>query len=551
MTKRLFFVLGLLLVAACGGNEALPTAVPTASLPQNTDVQGSISLPEAVPTGELAPLPPLSGASGGSGLSGGSAPGGQPAAGEAAAIVIADPFAQTTFTLNANLPTEPAVAAVLRQTPTGELTPDAARQLANRFGFTGELYRENLLATGVPTAGDATMTMPTIYYTFDGPRTFSIDPWSANYQDNSAPYDPANPPDFATASQTAVQFLDSRGLLDFPYIVRQGFGGDVLVLRQVNGEPEAASGHPLNQPEIVIGVSPEGQVSYVSYQVMPNLEMVGDYPLIPAADAWARLQNGVTANNIAYTVYPAADTAVTNPLSTPRSWQRPYASGQAVQLYGWPNAFLPASGSGAARVQLYPYQLAGNEEVINQIAEAAGQQIMVEGVMGDDGRTVTVNNWSPTDLEPLTWQGIVRCDGDRVLLDAGDGQTFQLPDTPTDLPDGLELFVFAWNSQPAADAPPLLQWERLDEATLPAELAAVDAGNPIEIAPPAYESVTIDTVELAYFVTYLFAEGTADGGILAAPTILLQPAWRFAGTLGSGETVEFFVQAVAGELVRP
>lgn len=542
MNKRLFFAFGLLFLTACGGNEALPTAVPTASLPQNTDTHGSISLPEAVPTGELAPLPLLSGLSDGGGLSGGAAPGGQPtageaAAGEAAAIVIADPFAQTTFTLDADLPGEPTEANVLRQTPVGELTPETARQLANRFGFTGDLYRENMLVTG-----DTAVTLPTIYYTFDGPRTFSVDSWSANYQDNSAPYDPANPPDFASASQTAVQFLESRGLLDFPYAVRAGFGGDVLVLRQVDGKT-------LNQPEIVIGVSPEGVVSYVSYQVMPNLETVGDYPLIPATEAWARLQNGVTANNIVYTVYPAAGTAVTNPLSTARSWQRPYASGQPVQLFGWPNAFLPASGSGAARVQLYPYQLAGNEEVINQIAEAAGQQIMVDGVMGDDGRTVTINNWSPTDLEPLTWQGIVRRDGDQVLLDAGDGQTFLLPDAPTDLPDGLELFVFAWNSQPAADGPPLLQWERLDEVTLPAESAA-DA--PIEIAAPAYESVTIDAVELAYFVTYLFAEGTADGSSApAAPTILLQPAWRFAGTLNGGETVEFFVQAVVAELIRP
>ncbi len=529
--QRLLLLLGLLILVGCGGNEALPTAVPTAPFPQNTDTQGSVSLPEAVPTGELAPLPSLSGVAGGGGLSGGSAPGSQPADGAAAAIVIADPFAQATFTLNASLPTEPATAAALRQTPTGELTTEAARQLANRFGFSGDLYRENSLA-----AGDAAISAPTIYYTFDGPRTFSVDPWSANYQDNSAPYDPANVPDFASASQTAVQFLESRGLLDFPYTTRQGFGGDVLVLRQIEGKA-------LNQPEIVVGVSPNGQVSYVSYQVMPNLETVGNYPLISAADAWARLQSGVTANNIVYTVYPAADTAVANPLTAARSWQRAYAPGQAVQLYGWPNAFLPASGSGAARVQLYPYTLTGNEEVINQIAEAAGQQIVVEGVMGEDGRTVTVNNWSPTSQEPLTWQGLVRRDGDRVLFDAHDGQTFQLPDAPADLPDGLELFVFAWNSQPAADGPPLLQWERLDEATLPAELAADDTGGPIDIEPPAYESLTIDTVELAYFVTYLFAEGTAAGSIPAAPTILLQPAWRFAGTLNGGEPVEFYVQA--------
>src|SRR5574339_42893 len=84
--QRLLFFLGLLILVGCGGNEALPTAVPTASLPQNPDIQGNISLPEVVPTGEVAPLPPLSGVADSGALSGGSAP----AVGEAAAIVIAD-----------------------------------------------------------------------------------------------------------------------------------------------------------------------------------------------------------------------------------------------------------------------------------------------------------------------------------------------------------------------------------------------------------------------------------------------------------------------------
>lgn len=522
MIKRLVLLFGLLLLAACGGNEALPTAVPTASLPQNSDAQGSITLPEAVPTGELAPLPPLAGITG-SGVSGGNAPVSE---GETAVgIVVADPFAQTAFTLNADLPAEPAEAAVLRQTPTGELTLDSARQLANRFGFTGELYRENIVADG----SDSTLILPTIYYVFDGPRTFNVSPWAANYQDSSAVYDPTNPPDFATASQTAVAFLEAHGLLDFPYVMREGYNGDVMVLRQIDDRV-------LNQPEIVVGLSPDGQVSYVSYQVLPGPELVNSYPLMSAADAWARLQSGVTANNIPYAIYPAAGTAVTNPLPAAQSWARQYAAGAAMQLYGWPNAYLPASGSGAARVQLYPFQLEGDEEVINQIAAAAGQQIMVEGVMGDDGRTVTVNNWSSSTLEPLTLQGILRRDGDRALLEATDGQTYQLPDAPAELADGTELFVYAWNSQTAEDGSLLLQWERIDQVN------AAESTLPVaETGTTAYESATIDSVELAYYLTYLFPEGAATEN--SAPTILLQPAWRFAGTLNSGETIEFFVQA--------
>jgi len=58
-------------------------------------------------------------------------------------------------------------------------------------------------------------------------------------------------------------------------------------------------------------------------------------------------------------------------------------------------------------------------------------------------------------------------------------------------------------------------------------------------------------VDLAYYVTYLFSEESGDSSTPAAPTILLQPVWRFAGTLDSGEEVEFYVQAVRADLVRP
>lgn len=559
MIRRLILLSGLLgVLAACGGaQEPLPTAVPAAVLPQNNGVQGEapalngegsgLTQPEiaqAAP-GDKPSLPPLEGNAGVTSLNGGSAPvteSGDTAVG----VVVADPFVNTTFTLDAELPAAPAEAPVLRQIQRDQIDPAYARKLANRFGFSGDLYQETFPTTAGLEAAAMTFAPPIIYYAFDGPRTFSIDPWSANYHDGSVTYDYQHQPDFATASQVATQFLQDRGLLDFPHALQQGFGSDVFVVRQVNGRP-------LNQPEIVVGISATGEVSHVSYQVMPNLETLNTYPLISADDAWARLQSGITINNIPYTLSsPANDALPAPPLSGEvQSWSYTYAPGAAVQLYGWPNAYLPASGSGTARVLLFPYLLQGDAEVINQIAETVGQQIMVEGVMGDDGQTVTVTSWAAVnDLEPLALQGIVGRDGQRMLLVATDGQTYHLPDAPAAIPDGMEVFVFAWQTRQMGDDVPALQWDRIDQVVALDETAVAE---PIPVGSAAVNgaAITIKGVELAYFVTYLYPEALDGQPAAATPTVLLQPAWKFTGMLNSGQKVEFFVQAVSGEFVQP
>jgi hypothetical protein len=162
--------------------------------------------------------------------------------------------------------------------------------------------------------------------------------------------------------------------------------------------------------------------------------------------------------------------------------------------------------------------------------------------MGEDGKIVTVNNWSVIEgLEPLSLQGVIRRDGEQVLLTAEDGQTYQLPDVPADVADGLEAFVFAWNTQQTEGDAPVLQWERIDTAvTLTEE----------QPQPTSYENVSINGVELVYFVTYLYPETAEGQPLFATPTLLLQPAWKFTGTLNTGETVEFYVQAVTGEFVQ-
>ncbi len=552
-----------LLLAACGDDGSVPTAVSRAELPEGVDAQ--IQLPPeetavAAPVivdaepGELAPLPRLGNETAAANGLGDVTTSGQVEGGSADAaltMIVTDPFSNSTFTLNTDLPGNAEEATVFRHNQSDTLDLAQAQNLAARFGFNGDLYLEKYPDPSELEPGLAEFSRPVIYYAFNGPTTFSIDAWSGNYQDEEALYDFENTVDYATASQVAENFLQERGLLDFSYVVQPGFGSDIFIVRQIDGRVSS-------QPEIVVGVSQDGRVSYVSYQVMKNLENLGTYPLIPATEAWSKLQAGIGSNSIPYIINPpgsGAELIQSGPVINDfQSWQREYQPGELVQLYGWPTVYLPASGSGTARVQLFPFLLASEAEILNQIAENVGQQVTVEGVVGDDGRTVTVNNWAQVEeQEPISTQGIIRRDGEWVLLEALDGQTYILPSVPADVPDGIEAFVFAWSSQQTGEAFPLLQWESISkvvdasggEPAVAEPLPVESAGEPLDFA-----NVTVEGVELAYYVTYLFSTDPQTEQVSEQVTILMQPVWRFTGTADSGESIEFFVQAVSEEYIQ-
>lgn len=556
-------LLPLAVLAACGDDGAVPTAVPRAEIPEGVDAQ--IQLPPeetavatavivAAEPGELAPLPPLgneTAAAGGVGVvsTSGQVEGG--GADTALSMIVTDPFSETTFTLNTDLPGNAEEATVFRHNQSGTVDLAQAQNLAARFGFNGDLYLEKYPDPSELEPGLAEFSRPVIYYAFTGPTTFSIDAWSGNYQDEEALYDFENTVDYATASQVAESFLQERGLLDFPYVIQPGFGSDIFVMRQIDGRVS-------NQPEIAVGVSQDGRVSYVSYQVMQNLENLGTYPLIPATEAWTKLQAGIGSNSIPYIINPpeSGEEAVAPApvIGDFQSWQRDYQPSELVQLYGWPTVYLPASGSGTARVQLFPFLLAGEAETLNQIAENVGLQVTVEGVVGDDGRSVTVNNWAQVEeQEPISTQGVIRRDGERVLLEAVDGQTYILPSVPADVPDGIEAYVFAWSSQQTGEAFPLLQWESINKVVDADEgETAVTEPLPVESVdePFGFDNVSVDGVELAYYVTYLFSTDAQTEQVSEQVTILLQPVWKFTGTADSGEIIEFFVQAVSEEYIQ-
>lgn len=525
--KQGIWLVLVLLLGACGGQEVLPTAVPVAVLPEMPPgAEGVIVLEEASggePVSATAtPLP-------------GNAPALPPLAGAPDRLAMgdrfSDPFANTRFMLNGALPTEPTQGVVMQQALRAPLTVAQARELTRRFGFDGELYVESYpVLEGV----ESELPPPT-YTAFDGPRVFSVDPWSANYANQSADYQFDNGQTPQENAAVAEAFLQERGLLDFAYVVQPGVGSEVNFLRLIEERP-------LTQPEIVVGVAANGEVSFVIYQVLPNPEVVGSYPLISAEVAWQQLQASAERSAMPFIVTPANLQPPADGASARQSWQRQYEPGDAVQIAGWPAVYRPADGEGAPRIQLYPFVLAAEEQTLNEIAAALGQQVLVQGEMSGDGTAVAVQSWELfNDQEPVTVQGTVQRSGEQVLLNGTDGRSYLLPDAPADLGDGTELFVFAWTMQNDERGMPVLQWENLeqiggDTAVAPESVPGLAAGG---LANAAYSDVTIEAVTLVYYYSYQFPSDAA-----AEPTILLQPVWRFTGVTNTGEKVEFFVSAV-------
>ncbi len=533
----------------------------------NPDVE-PIDEPEQV--ADLPPLPRLDnnqatglGGGGGANTARPQSGGGGIAQGEAAdsSFIYTDPFSGTVFTLNTTLPTGAPLASVLQHVPDETMTAGQARQLATRFGFTSPIYREKY-PVFTQELDTPAYEPPVAFHLFDGPRTLIIDRWGTYYNDASIVNDYENPLPFEQAVPIAEAFLMERGLLDFDYEVMQIWGTDVNFVRKIDGQP-------VNQPEITVGVSHDGRIFFVSYQLLRNAEILGRYPLISAEAAWEILQSGVVENNIPYMYGAGPEFALDEPAIVPeedpfadeyRFWARQYEPGDEVHLYEWPIVYLPADSDAAPRIQVRNYLVQADTATLHALTEYVGQQIHLWGQVGSNGDTLELAGWEALEQtnEPISGQGFISRDGEQVLFTNSDsGNIYIVPDAPADLEDGLEVYLFAWTARDLGQAYPVLDWENIDkvvyypeeliEEPLPTEDPVI-SDEPFIFEPFVYETFTVNDVSLAYYYSYIWP--TNDNGEQrydGQPTVIIQPTWKFSGQTGLGDFVEFFVQATEAQ----
>ncbi|WP_420629237.1 hypothetical protein [Candidatus Leptofilum sp.] len=574
----LFIIGGLFSVSCSAAEEATPEPdVSDSSEDSDNDVSADEGGAGEETTPELPPLPILEGNSQASGLGGGGANvrpqggGGDAAVAETASLEIADtsfiytdPFSGTVFLLNTSLPTAPGLAPVLQNVPSEEISLDEVRELADRFGFSGQIYQEQY-PVFEQEEGSPAYEPPVVYHLFDGQRTLIIDQWGVYYNDRSIENDYENPISFEAAVPIAEAFVQERGLLDFEYEVMQIWGADVNFVRTIDGQPT-------NQPEMTVGVSHDGRVYFASYQVLRNAEMMGRYPLITAQEAWEILQSGVVDNNIPYMYAAQPELAIAEPafIEGPDAdlyqfWMREFAPGDEIHLYEWPIVFLPVDEGAEPRIQLRNYRVQADAATLNALTGHVGQHIHIWGQIGPNGDTIELAGWEPISeiFEPATsGAGIINRSGDQVLFtDSSTGNSFIVPDAPTDLEDGTEVYLFAWAARDLGLEYPVLDWESIDKiVNFPPDEELLPVEPPVEegpigeepvFEPFAYESFTVNEVSLAYYTTYNWP--TNDNGEVrydGQPTIIVQPTWKFSGETDTGEMVEFFVQATQRDYVN-
>lgn len=564
---------------AAAGNVTTPSVDEDPSDHQAEDVDGEDVSDVGSGPSELALLPVMDSNQGGGnvvGVGGGGKEGAPaPAVGEMSTMLAPDfgaIFVDATYTLNTTLPLEPLNAQVLQHSYDAVELVDAQR-IAERFGFAGPVYTERfnfgphvMIAEEVPvepSSEEAGVSVarppveeeirfepPTVYHAFDGKRHLSIFEDSVVYINRAVLLD--HEEQVPNALQIAETFLQEKGLLDFPYLLEEGFGnGEVHVRRLVNDLL-------LDDPEIYVQVAGNGEIAFANDRNAAGaLETLGDYPLLSAEAAWQLILDDVVGNNISFNIMPDFENMV-EPVSRPeferpQYWQREYQPGAEAHLYAGPMIYLRADGNGPPRLELNDFVLAGSDEDLQAIAEQDSHMFHIWGQIADDNATLNLAGWEPLEDPPhLSTDGHIQRTTDQVLFLSSSDETYILPDAPVDLPDGMKVNLFAWASRDVGLAYPVLDWQNIDEwFDYTSEPIAVPMPEPggIEadyVDPYQFTEITIDEVKLAFMRIYDF-EGFDKR---SRPPEYIQPAWEFTGVTDNGDTIQLRVQAVAPEYLQ-
>lgn len=461
-----------------------------------------------------------------------------------------DIFAGVTFTLNAPLPEAPAEAIVEQRAPLTITDVETARSLAGQFGFTGPLYTESFgdipAQPSLPesTPGSAPSPPPR-YLAFNGSQTLTLFGNEVIYMDRDANFQLGAFP--AAVEPVAEAFLQERGLLPFAYAMESDGNGNVYFYRLINGRLAM-------QPRYWIQVDQTGKVVLVrTMPYAPEPQLQQTYPLRSAAAAWTLIQEGVTANDIPYALVPERFTGTAvelpAPAAVPQYWTRTYQPGSEIHIYGMPQVYLPLNEAEVPLVRLLNFSLQADEETMRTLAQQVAQPLHVWGHLAEDGETVQVAGWELSPIQPLSIEGHVQQTAEQTLLVASSGETFIIPDAPADLSDGLQVNISVAAIRDAGAAYRLLEWHSINEAVAPEAAMPQPAAPPPFTDPNDFDAVSIDQVELVYYVMQL----RDDTGVMPSPFMasdtMLQPAWKFSGRTSNGDKIEFFVQAIAPEYV--
>ena len=512
------------------------------ALPTET-IEAIAAITPTIDPASLPKLPALS--SGGvTGMGGGGAGGPGLGGGADTMFGFENRLENAQFNLHTALPDTSPPGTVYQYQQT-DPSIERVREIAARFGFTGEIYYDAWYDRVLqdPEFG---WPGPRTYTMFDGTLFFNASGNSFSYFDNgmitpgsflqSMPYEQGVP--------IALDWATERGFLDFPYeTVKSPFGEEVAFYRVINGLR-----HTL--PELSVSVMENGQVLSAYYLPFDVYTAVGDYPLLSAEAAWQMAQAEPDNQTVFVSLYPDPATLPPAPAPDPRyrSWYRTYQDGDAIALHTYPQTYLPVTEGGPVLLRANEFFLTGDPVLLDQIAAATDQNIRITGTIVGDAvyaQSILVSGFELVDpiQEWQLRQGVIRrAEDGQVFLDTDQGETLLIPNAPDDLGDGEYVGVSGPVIEPG-EPYPVFDWTNMDRVV---EFEPTSEEAFVFPTPVPITQVNIDQVALVY--TYTFVGDPAFNG---PGEDWLQLAWRFSGVTDTGELVEITVQAVAPEFIQP
>ncbi len=423
--------------------------------------------------------------------------------------------------LMTTLPEGPSQVTAYYRLENTPLTLGEAEQIAAKWGLSAQFYMPGWMQSVTPD------DLERNYIAVDGMQDLSMWNGELSYTDlgifpvyEGHQYPQSNLPPADQAMKTSIEYLTSRGYLDYPFTVDLSHYDYGLV-----NFYRGLDGIAIDYHSASVKIDPQGQVgsAWVSREAYQSL---GSYPVISASDALGLLVGSGPSEQVSISYYPTTD-------SNPQYWGRVYPAGQHADLFGAPT-YLPSASEGSTPyVRLNNLVLEGDLTGLLEYLQSGHGYIHAWGdVQEVDGtRTLQLAGWEPFDEFSGYFDGTVRRTAQGDFLELEDGTQLSLPGLPAGIPAGTPLYAQGGR---VGDS---LQWFILQvhpasEGQDPPDLSQAQA--------------VVDQVELVYL---------APGFNAVAPEAakdpayrMLVPAWSFTGhiTTASGQELVYqaYVQAV-------
>ncbi len=463
------------------------------------------------------------------------------------------------FVLKTTLPPAPRQARVFQQQDPPLPTIEEAKLWASRFGVEGEVYTSNSYGNTYIVLGDQKRVI------FAGAAVFYF---NRSLQDISS-Y-PSLP--FEQAQPIIKDFVQKHGWPEFPFYIEPCPVQEISLVclgYLVEGYPvhtASAVGDffsPFPNIAILAFVIPNGQTLFLAYwplELKPGLH----YPIRSAQEAWEVLLRPDIADRLAlYSLYITGP-GEPDPMPTPNRWRPQYHPGQHIDVYGVPEIYEPVEHTGLPVIEINSMRVQGSADDLREM----GQQKVIQslhlwGQTRQDaagGTSLKLEGWQAleADTRTIEFRGTIQRRGELVLLREDKGQEFILLYTPDDLPDGLAVEGWAWQSKRTEQGYPLLEWLTLQtqpEAE-PAGLEGTSQANTTPVAMWDWQArtlqahATVEKVELTYYVVPIAARARQTISPSNPDLLIVQPMWRFAGHIEDGRAFEVLVQAIRDEYLK-